>query len=171
MSSTSKNHIDSVMDVAIKDGKIAKVAAHIAPSDALKTIDVKGLYVTPGLDRHPCPCLFRHRRAQLLRRRPQRAARRLHIPRWRYDRCRCRLFRLAQFRGLQAAHHRPLQDPRLRDAQHRRLWHARSKVRAEHCRHGWRSHGSHGAQVSRKSLSASRPRTLQARNGLRSNRP
>src|SRR5882757_3534035 len=45
----AKNHIDSVMDVAIKDGKIAKVAQHLAPADALKTIDVKGLYVTPGL--------------------------------------------------------------------------------------------------------------------------
>lgn len=44
-----KNHVDSVMDVAIKDGKIAKVAPHIAASDALKAIDVKGLYVTPGL--------------------------------------------------------------------------------------------------------------------------
>jgi dihydroorotase len=44
-----KNHIDALMDVAIKDGKIAKVAAHIPPSTALKTVDVKGLYVTPGL--------------------------------------------------------------------------------------------------------------------------
>jgi dihydroorotase len=44
-----KNHIDSVMDVAIKDGKIARVAAHIPSTDALKTIDVKGMYVTPGL--------------------------------------------------------------------------------------------------------------------------
>jgi dihydroorotase len=44
-----KNHIDTVMDVAIKDGKIAKVAPHIAAKDALKTIDAKGLYVTPGL--------------------------------------------------------------------------------------------------------------------------
>src|SRR6266849_8994015 len=44
-----KNHIDSVMDVAIRDGKIAKVAPQIASSDALKTIDAKGLYVTPGL--------------------------------------------------------------------------------------------------------------------------
>jgi dihydroorotase len=44
-----KNHIDAVMDVAIKDGKIAKVAAHIPESDALKTVDAKGLYVTPGL--------------------------------------------------------------------------------------------------------------------------
>jgi dihydroorotase len=44
-----KNDIDSVMDVAIKDGKIARVAGHIPSSDALKTIDVKGLYVSPGL--------------------------------------------------------------------------------------------------------------------------
>jgi dihydroorotase len=44
-----KNHIDAVMDVAIKDGKIAKVAPHLAAKDALKTIDAKGLYVSPGL--------------------------------------------------------------------------------------------------------------------------
>ena len=44
-----KNHIDAAMDVAVKDGKIAKVAPHIPSADALKTIDVRGLYVTPGL--------------------------------------------------------------------------------------------------------------------------
>ena len=44
-----KNHIDGLMDVAIKDGKIAKVAPQIAPATALRTVDVKGLYVTPGL--------------------------------------------------------------------------------------------------------------------------
>ena len=44
-----RNHIDATMDVAIKDGKIAKVAPHISSSDALKTIDARGLYVTPGL--------------------------------------------------------------------------------------------------------------------------
>ena len=44
-----KNHIDAIMDVAIKDGKIARVAPHLAASDALKSIDMKGLYVTPGL--------------------------------------------------------------------------------------------------------------------------
>ena len=44
-----KNHIDALMDVAIKDGKIARVAAHIPSVAALKTVDVKGLYVTPGL--------------------------------------------------------------------------------------------------------------------------
>ena len=44
-----KNHIDAVMDVAIKDGKIAKVAPGLKSGDAIKTIDVRGLYVTPGL--------------------------------------------------------------------------------------------------------------------------
>jgi len=44
-----KNHVDAVMDVAIKDGKIAKVANSIPANSALKTINVKGLYVTPGL--------------------------------------------------------------------------------------------------------------------------
>lgn len=43
------NHIDQVMDVAIKDGRIAQVAAHLNPQDAIKSIDVRGLYVTPGL--------------------------------------------------------------------------------------------------------------------------
>jgi dihydroorotase len=45
----AKNHIDAVMDVAIKDGKIAQVAPNLKSADAIKTIDVKGMYVTPGL--------------------------------------------------------------------------------------------------------------------------
>ena len=44
-----KNRISAVRDVAIKDGKIAAVAAGIAPSRAAKTVDAAGLYVTPGL--------------------------------------------------------------------------------------------------------------------------
>jgi dihydroorotase len=44
-----KNHVDAVMDVAIKDGKVAKVAQHIPADSAIKAIDVKGFYVTPGL--------------------------------------------------------------------------------------------------------------------------
>ena len=44
-----KNHIDAVEDVGIKDGKIAAVAANLNPKDALKTIEMQGLYVTPGL--------------------------------------------------------------------------------------------------------------------------
>lgn len=44
-----KNRINAARDVAIKDGKIAAVAANIDPAQAKKTVDVKGLYVTPGL--------------------------------------------------------------------------------------------------------------------------
>ena len=44
-----KNHLSAIRDVAIKDGKIAAVAANIAPGRALKTVDATGLYVTPGL--------------------------------------------------------------------------------------------------------------------------
>ncbi|MEX2574568.1 MAG: amidohydrolase/deacetylase family metallohydrolase [Balneolaceae bacterium] len=44
-----KNDIDSPMDVAIKDGIIARVAAGISERDAEQVVDVSGLYVTPGL--------------------------------------------------------------------------------------------------------------------------
>jgi dihydroorotase len=44
-----KNHISAVMDVAIAQGKIAAVAANIPASQARRTVDVSGLYVTPGL--------------------------------------------------------------------------------------------------------------------------
>ncbi|MBS1799000.1 MAG: amidohydrolase/deacetylase family metallohydrolase [Acidobacteria bacterium] len=45
----AKNNIDAIRDVAIKDGKIAKVAAGIPANSAIKTVNVAGLYVTPGL--------------------------------------------------------------------------------------------------------------------------
>jgi dihydroorotase len=44
-----RNGLSAVRDVAIKEKKIAAVAASIPASQALKTVDVKGLYVTPGL--------------------------------------------------------------------------------------------------------------------------
>lgn len=45
----AKNGISAVRDVAVKDGKIAAVEAKLDPKDALKTVDVRGLYVAPGL--------------------------------------------------------------------------------------------------------------------------
>lgn len=45
----AKNGISAVRDIAIANGKVAAVAEHIDQSSALKTVDVKGLYVTPGL--------------------------------------------------------------------------------------------------------------------------
>jgi dihydroorotase len=44
-----RNSINAVRDVAIKDGRIAAVAADIPAARALKTVDASGLYVTPGL--------------------------------------------------------------------------------------------------------------------------
>lgn len=44
-----KNRIDGVRDVAIKDGRIAAVGTNIPASQATKTLDAKGLYITPGL--------------------------------------------------------------------------------------------------------------------------
>jgi dihydroorotase len=48
-----KNKIDGKMDVAIKDGKIFRVAADIPASSAKKTVNASGLYVSPGfIDMH-----------------------------------------------------------------------------------------------------------------------
>jgi len=45
----AKNKINTKMDAAVKDGKIFRVAADIPASSAKKTVNVNGLYVTPGL--------------------------------------------------------------------------------------------------------------------------
>lgn len=44
-----RNKISDRRDVAIRNGRIAEVAANIDPARAAKVIDVSGLYVTPGL--------------------------------------------------------------------------------------------------------------------------
>lgn len=44
-----RNNINRIMDVAVKDSRIAKVAAGIDPSQAKRTVPCDGLYVTPGL--------------------------------------------------------------------------------------------------------------------------
>jgi dihydroorotase len=44
-----KNGIDESRDVAVSDGKIADVSTDIPEDQAKQTIDVNGLYVTPGL--------------------------------------------------------------------------------------------------------------------------
>jgi len=44
-----KNNIDAVKDIAITNGKIAKVDDNISSAQSKKTIDATGLYVVPGL--------------------------------------------------------------------------------------------------------------------------
>ena len=45
----AKNNLDRLIDVAVKDGKIAAVGVNLKPADAAKTIDANGLYVIPGM--------------------------------------------------------------------------------------------------------------------------
>jgi dihydroorotase len=45
----AKNNIDAKMDIAVANGKVAKLATIISPSQAKKIIDATGLYVVPGL--------------------------------------------------------------------------------------------------------------------------
>ena len=45
----ARNRIDAVRDVAIANGRIAAVAPSIPASDARRAVDVRSLYVTPGL--------------------------------------------------------------------------------------------------------------------------
>jgi dihydroorotase len=44
-----KNSINELMDIAVKDGKVALVAKNIDAKEGKKVIDAKGMYVTPGL--------------------------------------------------------------------------------------------------------------------------
>src|SRR5690349_19216310 len=44
-----KNRLSAIRDVAMKDGKVAAVAANIPVARALKVVDVSGLYVVPGV--------------------------------------------------------------------------------------------------------------------------
>ncbi|MEX1062015.1 MAG: amidohydrolase/deacetylase family metallohydrolase [Balneolaceae bacterium] len=44
-----KNEINSLMDVAVNDGVIEKVARRIPASEAAQVVDAAGFYVTPGL--------------------------------------------------------------------------------------------------------------------------
>lgn len=49
----ARNQLNQRMDVAIKDGRIFRVASDISESDAKKVIDAKGLYVSAGfIDPH-----------------------------------------------------------------------------------------------------------------------
>ncbi len=45
----AKNNINTLLDVAIKDGKIAKVAQNIDAAQAEQVVNATGMYVTPGL--------------------------------------------------------------------------------------------------------------------------
>jgi dihydroorotase len=45
----ARNGVNAVMDVAVSGGKVARVAAGIAPSAKTRVVDATGMYVVPGL--------------------------------------------------------------------------------------------------------------------------
>ena len=138
--------------MAITDGKIALVAASIPAADAGKTIDVSGLYVTPGLidihahvytgtgernsyagDNSVYPDGFSFRVGVTTRRRRRR-------------------LRLSQLRGLQGPRHRSVADARAGVPQHRRQRHARRQVRERPGRHGREAGRGDGAASTRATI-------------------
>lgn len=44
-----KNNINTLMDVAIKNGKVAMIAKNIDASQATQVVNAKGMFITPGL--------------------------------------------------------------------------------------------------------------------------
>ena len=113
----ARNGVSAVRDVAIKDGRIAAVSPAIDPAAALKTVDVSGLYVTPGLiDIHFHAYAGGTYAAG-------RGAGRVHVPHGHHDGGRPGQLGLADLRRLQDPHHRRLEDPRPRHAEHRRVRH------------------------------------------------
>ena len=133
----ARNSISAVRDVAIAGGKIAAVAASIDPSEALKTVDVTGLYVTPGLvDIHTHVYTGTGERRSYAGDN-SRVSGRLHVPRRRHDGGGRWWIRLAHLRRFQGPHHRSLENPRPRVPEHRRQRHAGRQVRAEP-RRTWR---------------------------------
>ena len=44
-----KNNLHDTLDIAINDGKIARIDKFIDPADAEQVVDARGRYVTPGL--------------------------------------------------------------------------------------------------------------------------
>ena len=122
-----RNGINRLQDVAVADGKIALLADSIHPSEAAKTVDVSGLYVTPGLiDIHVHVYAGTGMRGAYSGDNSVYPGR-LHIPQRRHDRGRRRQLRLAQLRRFQRPCHRPIEDPRAGDAQYRRAWHGRRR--------------------------------------------
>ena len=141
-----RNGIDAVRDVAIKDGKIAAVAANIAEAQATKTVNLTGLYVTPGLvDIHVHVYTGEgtsYSRGALSVPPDGFTLRNLHDHRGRR-----RQLRVAQFRRLQGSHHRQVENARGRVPEHRRQRHGRRDHRAEHGGYGGQADRRNGAET------------------------
>ena len=143
-----RNNVDAIRDVAISAGKIAAIAPKIDAADAAKTIDARGLFVTPGIvDIHTHVYAGTGEKGSYAGDNsvyPDVVAPRSGVT----TVVDAGSSGLAQLRGFQAAHHRSLDHPRPCLSEHRRPRHARWKVRTGSVGHGCPTHGGHGAPVS-----------------------
>ena len=122
--------------------------AHIDPAELHRASMRPGCTSRPGSSTFTRTCT-RARARRILRRRSQRLSRTLRAAVGRHHRRGCRRLGLAEFRGLQAAHHRSLDDARAGLPEHRRQRDARGKIRAGSRGHGGAAGGRHGAPLSR----------------------
>ena len=142
-----RNKLSAVRDVGIKDGKVTAVAANIAATRALKSVDATGLYVTPGLvdihvhlfvgtkkndyasgDWSVFPDGFTLRSCVT-------TVADAGSPGWR------------NFEEFKTPDHRPSEDPRDGVPQHRRRWHGIGPDRTEPGRHGSEADRGYGAEI------------------------
>ena len=142
--------MSAVRDVAIAGGKVAAVAhqARIPPMRC-KTVDVSGLYVTPGLvDIHAHVYAGTGERGSYAGDNsvyPDGFTLRVGVTT--VADAGCAGWR--NFEDFKTARHRSLEDPRPRLPQHRRQRHARRQVRAGPGRHGGEADGRDGAAATR----------------------
>jgi len=92
----AKNDINSVQDVAIKDGNIAAVAPDRQTDEATIVVDAKSLYVDPGIVDIHVHVFCRLDPARIYRR-AQYSARWLCVSNGRYHWCGCGQLGLAKF--------------------------------------------------------------------------
>ena len=123
----ARNKISAVRDVAIAGGQDCGRRRESQPCRRHEDRGRQGALRHTRPRRHPYPYVYGHGRAAVLRGRQQRLPGRIHPARRRDDGGGRGMRRLAQLRGLQAAHHRSLEDPRPRLPQHRRQRHARGR--------------------------------------------
>ena len=118
-----KNNIDARMDVAVRAGRVSAVAPDIEASTARRTIDVSGLYVTPGLIDLHVHVYHSPNVKDAWARRQLGAAGRVQLPHRDDNDGRRRVGGLAQLRALPVLGDRSSEDARACANQHRWLRH------------------------------------------------
>ena len=132
-----------------RQGRLRPSRRRSIPLMPSKTVDVSGLFISPGIVDIHTHVYAGTGEAAFVCRRQQRLSRHRRAPLGRDDGCRHGQLRVAQLRRFQAAHHRSRVDSCPRVSEHRRPRDARREVRAGSERHGGAADRRHGAPLSR----------------------